>query len=88
MKNFFLGKKIFLGGGTNRNSKIGLHYDIRDIPISLHAKFQGNRTIRLGEKREQTDTKKHRNTETQTDRLKFYIYRLLAESTRFTATKI
>ena len=35
----------------NRNSKIGLRYDIRDIPISLHAKFQGNRTIRLGEKR-------------------------------------
>ena len=35
----------------NRNSKIGLRYDIRDIPINLHAKFQGNRTIRLGEKR-------------------------------------
>ena len=35
----------------NRNKKFGLHYDIRDIPISLHAKFQGNRTIRLGEKR-------------------------------------
>ena len=56
----------------NRNSKIGLHYDIRDIPISLHAKFQGNRTIRLGEKREQTDrkteTQKHRNTDT----LEFY----------------
>ena len=34
-----------------RNQKIGLRYDIRDIPISLHAKFQGNRTIRLGEKR-------------------------------------
>ena len=31
--------------------KIGLRYDIRHIPISLHAKFQGNRTIRLGEKR-------------------------------------
>ena len=31
--------------------KIGLRYDIRDISISLHAKFQGNRTIRLGEKR-------------------------------------
>ena len=31
--------------------KIWLRYDIRDIPISLHAKFQGNRTIRLGEKR-------------------------------------
>ena len=26
-------------------------YDIRDIPINPHAKFQGNRTIRLGEKR-------------------------------------
>ena len=35
----------------NRNSKIGLRYDIRHIPISLHAKFQGNRTICLGEKR-------------------------------------
>ena len=35
----------------NRNSKIGFRYDIRDIPISLHAKFQGNWTIRLGEKR-------------------------------------
>ena len=23
-------------------------YDIRDIPINLHAKFQGNQTIRLG----------------------------------------
>ena len=49
-RSSFLGNKI-LGGATNRNSKIGLHYDIRDIPISLHAKFQGNRTIRLGEKR-------------------------------------
>ena len=37
-------------GQKNRNSKIGLRYDIRDIPISLHAKIQGNRTIRLGEK--------------------------------------
>ena len=46
----FRGKKFFLGG-ANRNSKIGLLYDIRHIPISLHAKFQGNRTIRLGEKR-------------------------------------
>ena len=26
------------------------------IPISLHAKCQGNRTIRLGEKRKQIDT--------------------------------
>ena len=44
-------EKKFLGGATNRNSKIGLHYVLRHIPISLHAKFQGNWTIRLGEKR-------------------------------------
>ena len=37
---------------------------MRHIPISLHAKFQGNRTIRLGEKRQHT----HR----QTDTLEFY----------------
>ena len=45
------GPKIAKFPKINRNSKIGLHYDIRHIPISLHAKFQGNRTIRLGEKR-------------------------------------
>ena len=31
--------------------KKGLRYDIRHIPISLHAKFQGNRTTHHLEKR-------------------------------------
>ena len=43
--------------------KIGLRYDIHNIVISLHAKFQANRSIRLGEKRKQT----HRNTQRNTD---------------------
>ena len=37
------------------------------IPISLHAKFQGNRTIRLGKKPEHTDRQTETHTETQKD---------------------
>ena len=59
-RSSFLGKKC-LGGATNRNSKIGLHYVLRHISISLHAKFQGNRS---GDKRleKNANTLTHRNT--------------------------
>ena len=40
----------------SRNSKIENIENLSLIPISLHAKFQDNRAIRLGEKRGQTRT--------------------------------
>ena len=54
---------------------------MRHIPISLHAKFQGNQTIHQGEK-----TKTHRQTERHTDTLEFKY--ILAEGTRLRATRI
>ena len=54
--------------------KIGLRYDICHIPISVHAKFQDNRTNLAGRK---TVTDAHTETHTETqkhiDRLEFYI---------------
>ena len=49
----------------NRNLKIKRRHEIHNISISLHAKFQGNRTISLGKKREYTDTHTDTQTETQ-----------------------
>ena len=63
---FFIGLFSPIFAEIRRNSKIGLHYVLRHIPISVHAKFQGNRTIRLGEKREHTETHTHRQTDRQT----------------------
>ena len=44
----------------SRNLKIENIADVYHIPISLHAKFQGNRAIHLGEKRGRTDGVKSR----------------------------
>ena len=44
------------------------------IPINLHAIFQGNRTIRLGEKREHTETYTDRHTWILLIYIYIYIY--------------
>ena len=68
----YLLNNFFKMVAENKNSsKIELHYDMLHIPKSLNAKFQGNQTIRLGEKT-RTTTQTHRQTVTRTDTLEFY----------------